>query len=398
VYAGTDPLDAASNPRTEGNFYFVVPYYHEPLPPSDTLVFSTDLQMVDVFLLVDTTGSMGGSIANIRSRLRTYVIPGIADFIPDAWYGVGRFDDYPVDPYGDPRTDVVFELLQRMTDDPAVAQAAVDRLAANGGMDGPESQVPALWATATGLGLGSYLSPSSICASPETGYPCFRPDALPLVLLVTDAPFHNDADGLDPYEGIDPVPPTYDQALAELAAIHAKVIPFSTGGDYSRDDCTRIAVDSGAVDSAGEPVLIEAADDGTGLSMGIVEALWTVASNVPVTIRGRGRDDPSDAVDATAFIERIEPNATGGVADPRDPSMICVGGLEIADSTGDGHPDVFTRVVPGTTICLDIVPAMNVTVPPEHEVRIHTAYIDVMGDDVTLLDTREVYFVVPAFF
>jgi len=395
VIAETDPLDASSNPRAEGNFVFIVPWEDAPTPDSDTLVFSTDLELVDVFFLMDTTGSMGGEIDNLKHRLRTYVIPGVATHIPDAWYGVGRFDDYPVLDYGDPRQDVVFELLQRMTDDPAVAQAGVDMLGTHSGADGPESQVPALWATATGLGLGSYLDPASSCASDGTGYPCFRPDSLPVIILLTDASFHNGPGGTEPYAGITPVPPTYDEALTALAEIHAMVIPINSGGTYSESDCRQIATDTGAVDATGEPVVIETASDGSTVSMGIVEAIWNLAHNVPETVHGRSRDDPSDAFDATRFIERIEPNVVGGVADPRDPSMICEGGLEVADTSGDGHPDTFTSVLPGTTVCLDIHPATNGFIPPIGEPQVFVAFVDVIGHDVTVLDTRKVYFLVP---
>ena len=394
VIAETDPLDASSNPRAEGNFFFIVPWDEAPSPSMDTLVFSTDLKLVDIFILMDTTGSMGGEIDNLKHRLTTYVIPGVATHIPDAWYGVGRFDDYPVPDYGDPRQDVVFELLQRMTDDPAVAQAGVDMLRTHSGADGPESQVPALWATATGLGLGTYL-PVSSCSSGETGYPCFRSDSLPVILLITDAAFHNGPGGSEPYSGISPVPPTYDEAVTALADIHAMVIPISSGGTYSESDCRQIAVDTGAVDATGEPVVIETESDGSTVSRGIVEAIWTLAHNVPETVYGRGRDAPSDAFDATRFIDRIEPNVVGGVADPRDPSAICEGGLEVADTSGDGHPDTFTSVIPGTTVCLDIHPARNTFIPPIGEHQVFVAYIDVIGHDVTVLDTREVYFLVP---
>ena len=100
-------------------------------------------------------------------------------------------------------------------------------------------------------------------------------------------------------------------------------------------------------------------------------------------------------MDATIFIERIEPNVVGGVPDPRDPAKICVAGLEVEDRTGDTLPDVFTSVLPGTTVCFDIYPRMNETVEPEEEPQIFRAFIHVLGDGFTLLDTRDVYFLVP---
>ncbi len=49
----------------------------------------------------------------------------------------------------------------------------------------------------------------------------------------------------------------------------------------------------------------------------------------------------------------------------------------------------------GTPVCFDIYPKMNVSVPGTGEPQLFKVYIDVYGDNVTVLDTREVYFLVP---
>ncbi|MBN1770057.1 MAG: hypothetical protein JXB32_02255, partial [Deltaproteobacteria bacterium] len=154
VTAGTDPLDPESNPTAEGNFFFLVPYEEPPEPPMQTLVFATDINKADVFILVDTTGSMGEEIDNLQAGLSSVIIPEVADLIPDVWFGVGHYDDYPVFPHGMALTgDVIFRLIQRMTDSEALAQQAVNDLPLHGGGDGPEGAVPALYAVATGEGL-----------------------------------------------------------------------------------------------------------------------------------------------------------------------------------------------------------------------------------------------------
>ena len=397
VGAGTDPLNADENPTSEGNFYFLVPFDEDPDPSMDTLVFSTDIQIADVFFVMDTTGSMGGEIANLRSSLSSTIIPSVAALIPDVWFGVGRFDDYPVSPYGSAGSgDVVFQLNQRMTSVPADAQAAVNALGTHYGADGSESDVPALWATATGLGLGTYLAPTSVCTSGEVGYPCFRSGAVPIIVLITDATFHNGPGGYDPYSGISPIPPTYSEAVTALNAMHAKVIGiWSPGYGDVTGHCTSIARDTGAVDVTGTPLVFGISSSGTGLGTEVVDAIETLAHQVPMDISAVGRDDDTDGVDATVFISRIEPNTAGGVADPTDPSMVCVGGLAVSDTDGDTYPDVFVDVLPGTTVCFDIYPERNMTVPATEEPQVFIAYIDVLGDSITVLDTREVYFMVP---
>ncbi len=176
----------------EGGFFHVLPLGATALDP---LILSVRVRTADVYFLMDTTGSMGDEIANLKTSLNTTVIPAIRTTIPDAWFGVGRHDDYPIAPYGDTGSgDVVYRNLIDMTD-PATGSAAittaVNSLNLHYGYDWPESQAQALWAIATGSGLGTY-APAHACATAgRFGYPCFRPGTVPIVVLLTDAPFHN---------------------------------------------------------------------------------------------------------------------------------------------------------------------------------------------------------------
>ncbi|MCK9462343.1 MAG: thrombospondin type 3 repeat-containing protein [Proteobacteria bacterium] len=400
VVAGTDPLDPDSNPAAEGNFYFLVPYEETPDPTMDTLVFATDIQMADVFFTVDTTGSMGGEITNLKSSLSTYIIPQIQAIIPNVWFGVGRFDDYPYSPFGDSASgDVVFQLNQAMTSSTASAQTAVNSLSTHYGNDWSESDVPALYAIATGSGFGGYLAAQTGCPAGHIGYPCFRPGAVPIIVLITDAPFHNGPGGYDAYYSITPVPPTYAQAVAALNAIHAKVLTINTSGTTSSSapeyqHCVQISTDTGAVSDTG-PLTIAGSTSGTGLGDNVVNAVETLANGVPMDISVVARDDTSDAVDATIFIDNIVPNTVGGVEDPMNPLVICVGGLATANTDADPQPDMFVDVLPGTPVCFDIYPKMNTTVEETGEPQLFHAFVDVIGDSITVLDTRDVYFLVP---
>ncbi|HJL16834.1 MAG TPA: PPC domain-containing protein [Sandaracinaceae bacterium LLY-WYZ-13_1] len=171
----------------------------------DPLDIMVQVRTADVYFLMDTTGSMGGEIVNLQDDLTSgSFIPGcsggiigaIRCTIPDAWFGVGRYDDYPVSPYGG-GSDVVYEHLQDIDASISAAQTAVNGMYASGGSDGPESQSQALWAVATGGGLGPYLSPQSGCAGSEWGYPCFREGTIPIVIHFTDERFHNGPYGYD---------------------------------------------------------------------------------------------------------------------------------------------------------------------------------------------------------
>lgn len=177
---------------------------HHELPQGgptvvDPIAVSAQIRTADVYFLMDTTGSMGGEIDNLQRDLTrgTFItgcsggiIGAIRCEIPDAWFGVGRFDDYPVSPYGG-TTDVVYENLLDIGSSTSAAQTAVNALGLHWGNDGPESNTQALYAIATGSGLGPYLGARTGCPASRFGYPCFRDGTVPIVVMFTDAPFHN---------------------------------------------------------------------------------------------------------------------------------------------------------------------------------------------------------------
>lgn len=170
----------------------------------DPLSLSARVRTADVYFLMDTTGSMGGEINNLQADLTSGsfiagcpggVIGAIQCTIPDAWFGVGRFDDYPVSPYGDAGwNDVIFENLLNITGSVADTQTAVNSLGLHFGSDSPEGNTQALWAVASGDGLDTFLSAQTGCAAGEWGYPCFRDGTIPIVVQFTDAPYHNGPD------------------------------------------------------------------------------------------------------------------------------------------------------------------------------------------------------------
>ncbi len=177
----------------EGGFFHVLPSGATALDP---LVLSVRVRTADIYFLMDTTGSMGGEIDNLKATLTTTVIPAITTAIPDAWFGVGRHDDYPVASYGDPGYgDRPFQHLLDITNSTANITAAVNSLGTRNGSDWPEAQTQALWSVASGAALGPFTTAHS-CAAGFFGYPCFRPGTVPIVVLLTDAPYHN-----GPYSG-----------------------------------------------------------------------------------------------------------------------------------------------------------------------------------------------------
>ena len=236
---------------------------------------TVDCTIADVLFLMDTTGSMSGEITQIQARLGDTIIPGLATEIADVRFAVASHDDFPVGGYGS-LGDTPFRLVQPITASVPTTQSAVNSLFASGGADAPESQVEALFQAATGAGIGSFVPAHGGCAGGSgIGYPCFRPGATPIILLFTDADFHNGPVGAFPYSGVFPTPHTYAQAVSALNAIGAKVLGLMSG-IAARDDLLAIARDTGAVAADGTPIVFDIGSDGRSLGVDVVRAVQTL--------------------------------------------------------------------------------------------------------------------------
>ncbi len=420
--AGTDPLDPTST-IPEDDFFVVLPY--EGDAQVRPLRFGTDIEVADVFFLVDMTGSMGSERTNLIQGLVDTIVPGIQAEVDNAWFGVGGFDDYPENGYGG-GNDLPFYLLLQMSPPdedlgawsiPASARDcprnpltrdigeitgapnsrpdildAVEGLPCHGGSDGPESYVPALWATATGMGLSwpSGRVPDQECTprldmpGVPRGYPCFRAGALPIVLLFGDNSFHNGPMGEDPYAGFST--PSYAAAVTALRDIGARVIGVWSGGSFSRDGRAHfeaVARDTGAVRADGTPLVFDIGSDGGGLSSAIVDAVATLVSDVPQDVSTRlenGAGNP-DAFDATQFIQSVVP--VEGYTPDGTP-----GGYERKDATS------FYEVIPGTQVEFRVT-FQNLVRAPRETAEVFRARIVVVGNGVADLDARNVYIIVP---
>ncbi len=187
VVAETDPLDADSNPRERGDFFFLVPYEEDPEPPRDTLVFATDLQQADVHFMIDTSISMQIYIDRIRESLRSAIIPGITESIPDVQLGVGEFDVCPSSSHMEGVCRGI-EMGQTSTDDVAAIEAALDRLTADC-RPVHEPYAQAAWVWATGDTSRWPRMAASSCRDGRVGYGCVREGALPILIVIGDEPF-----------------------------------------------------------------------------------------------------------------------------------------------------------------------------------------------------------------
>lgn len=352
--------------------------YMEP-PREIEVSFRARILTADVFFLVDVTGSMSEEIDQIRTQLREEIIPGLAAEIPDVRFGVGYFADFPVGDYGSD-DDEVFRLLQAETRDLASVQRAVDRLPLQGGLDFPESMVEALYLTASGQGIGRFVS-ASTCPEGTLGYPCFRAEGSRIVLTFTDAPTHNGPGGREPYINVRPTPHTYEDAVNALRGIGAKVLGLHSGDvlfeSGGRQDLEALARDTGAVRSDGTPVVFDIGRDGRFLSDSVVEAVRTLVDDVPIgDVDAVVEDHEGDELDATVFVDEVIALS----ASPPDGAI----------NLGEG----FSDVRPGTRLTFQIV-LRNDEIPQTDEPQSFLLNVVLRGDRVTRLQVTLVQIIVP---
>lgn len=418
-----DACGCATDPECgipEEDYYVVLPFEGEPF--SDALRFETTVREADVFFLMDTTASMGTELDRVRATIGTAdtgLIARIAATSPTVRFGAGQHEDFPFGGYG-ASGDAVFRLATALepADRSSVVQSAVDAIRIHDGGDGPESATEALFHVVTGEGGrwshadgGSYSMSrfASACAE-GWGAPCFRDDALAVVVHFTDFCSHQGPPGEDrsacpDYAGITPGVIQWDDLVSTMNARGAKYVGINTdatacedAGAVPRSPCffmRETATATGAVDADGAALVYDLPDGGvdeSAFANAVVGAIETVLARVPLDVDTVLRDDPSDAVDATAFIAERAPACLPAMTDD---CWVAPAGVAHEEAVAGLGPDRFVDVLPGTQVFFRITFA-NETVPQERRARVYVAFVDVRGDGGPILDTREVYVVVPA--
>lgn len=398
ITAGTNPTDASSMVAPT-DYFVVLPYNGDHVPR--LLRFGTNVSKADVYFLIDTTGSMQTAIDDVNSSLIS-ITSAVSGLVRDVQFGVGRFDDFPTSPYGDSsgyggRPDVPYANLVNITSDLGAVNAALS-LSANAGNDGPESHTAAVYLTATGLGMTytddatgtSSIRPQSCPSIPDEmgvrrGYPCFRPGSLPIVVLVSDALWHNGIDPANDYSGITG-PVNFGQAVDAMNAIGARFIGANVGYASSGPDMSAMATRTGSVRSDGSPLVFTGAASTTADQ--IINGITSLVGGTPqdVSTRTENVAGNPDGFDATLFIKSIVPVEGYGPAGE-------VGAIPGVTYTSK-DATTFYQVIPGTQVEFTIDFWNDARPTPTHT-EIHQAKIVVVGNGVADLDFRNVYIVVP---
>ena len=266
-----DPYPGAAPFSSEHNTIFM------DLGPGDSqaesFVIRFYLNTADIYLYLDMTGSMGGERTNLIASLRdgNYmanagvgvecadrnfngstadeeylknegIAGNLACLIRDGRLGTGWHRDLPF-----PRADTVgfafgphdFELFQHeqdITDNVDDVLASLNRFVTRGGINRPEGGIMGLYALATGnelyMGWSRPGNPARQgCPVGTWGYPCFRDDAVPIIIWMTNAPATNGPSTTQGHLGYTSQGNQWNQAANQLLNWDAQSRAIEQGSD-----------------------------------------------------------------------------------------------------------------------------------------------------------------------
>ncbi|MCK5808753.1 hypothetical protein KAH37_07205 [bacterium] len=424
---GSDLNDASSHmPVTD---FFVKLPYHAPDSEKRDLSFSTNIKAADIVMMIDLSHSMSQEIDNLKANISS-VITQIQAELPDSHFGLSSFGTWDETPEGTLIGDEGFECSpitdpgcnryasspyfvdQVVTGTTADVQTAINGLSLKRGYYEPHEE--SLYQAASGEGLATQfklkmamgafrykyfeisIPATTGCSAGTIGGLCFRTGALPIFIMATDEAFQGanmpKVDNPDPsltdLTYIDGMWETavkghsLADAVAAMNAVNAKFIGInSTGDSVTGAPLPDFAmVSEGTSSKAGDGSFfhytISSDGTGTGLSTEIVNGVNELLHNIELDLDTEAHGSVQHAVNTEEFI-------TGAEAKSADP----VDGATISGSK-------FIDVKPGTNVTFEISFKNDIYQPEGPEATLFTASINVMGEGA-LLDTREVYIIVP---
>jgi hypothetical protein len=387
-------------------------------PMSVELELDPSPSQLDLHFNVDTTASFGGEIFALQRELTRSIIPELRARVADASFGVSRFADFPIDPFGASgrNPDRPFVLLTPITDILSHVTSAVARLDAplGNGADNPEAGGEALYQVATGAGykletLSLIAAFDHLAASGggTLGGVGFRDHALRVVVHITDALSHTLGDyakqGVNGAHGM-------PEAITALQQLNVHAIGICSSGsanpDYAkvRNQLSQLALATGsrmapkhgscATGIGGLsinpyantcPLVFDIAADGTGLATSVVDAVAGLLDSVSFAeVHAEVGDDP------LGFIQRIElspHDQASGVASPAESDRLPLG-------KPDGVPDSYLDVTRKTRLGFKVTLQNGRIADADVDQRFRVS-IRLLGDGV-LLEERFLRVLVPA--
>jgi Tol biopolymer transport system component len=228
----------------------------------------------DIVLLIDTTGSMGEAIGNVRANVQA-VINSVRAAQPNAQFAVASYRDQFDGP------NEVFNVRQQLTSSDAAVQAAVNALVADGGDDTPEDWINALVRVS------------------DTDRINYRPDSNRIVVLIGDAESHDPS----PRNAFEVENFTEAEAIAALKATNIKVVAVG------------VSTEGSALDRLGQATRVTQATGGRlvgGSADQVTAEILRGLGDLNVTITQRTTCDPG----LTVTFDRTSVTVPGNTLNP----------------------------------------------------------------------------------
>lgn len=455
-----DPRDPLETPGSLGKYFFILPYLEAPSPIENIVPLKTNLNQGDVAFIVDTTATMGGEIQNLKLGMQG-VIQSLYASIPDLAVGIAGFDDFPTGTYGALGVDLPFYIAGpkgHVSTSLADNLGAVQALNVHDGGDSPEAHVAAMHRALTDQFLiwDNGQMPPTGAPGGRFGSLHFRDGGLPILVAVTDAPFHNgrraNAPGIlhDPYSfnGMPPFPtPTVDALVTAMNAKGARFIgvsakdgaragadpyedlayltdqvasnvsPAAFGGALCSTGLAGAALPPDGPATADDPagtcrLVFDVSSNGSGVTNSVVAGVQALLKSIKLDLRPLAAPEPGPVDSVDTFVQSIAVNASGG-DDAAEPGVPCFSLNAVSQITDvwsgpkglvkvqDAINETALGVVPTQKICFKVIPKPNVTIPQTAAPQVFKATLTVKAKngaapvELALGSPREIVFVVP---
>jgi hypothetical protein len=190
-----DWISCDNDPSNDGLYQtvFFDPFGGTEVVRTSIATTTADIPQLDVYFLIDATPTLAEEIVVLQAEILT-IIDDIRLNFPDAQFGLGLYREYPLPPLAAAYSQSPYHHILDLTDDEALVQVAVSTLNTVANATAASASTQALYSIASGLGLGDMVPNRGSCPNApdaDLGYPCFRPDALHVVMNITDAAVHN---------------------------------------------------------------------------------------------------------------------------------------------------------------------------------------------------------------
>ena len=397
IALGTNPTDPEDNPGNNGDVVFVVSGRGELDTPSQTISTTTNYQQLDVFFLIDETGSMGPELSAMNSAVVSIIDsltcepsgvlcvedadcssgevcglaggciedPSISGCVPSFWSGAGV--------YSDPSYDI--ENLASLSPNSSTTASAIPT-STGGGYAENMFQAAACMANPSAAGCPGAISG---CVSGGIGCPGFRSDAVRVLVEITDEP--------------DMANNSFSAASAgaELVAQDIKFVGIDCDSGHSGlPDLEALATAANSIDAAGNPFV--RSGDNAAVATQATSALQEILDMVPMEVTIELSEVSGDDGDALPMLDYITVNTSGDDLDG-DGIADCGGPTTTFDEDGDGWDESFSDIEPSSPVCWDVV-ALDTAFPAgTTSVQIYTVEVLIRGNDA-LLDVAHAHFII----